>query len=240
MQGESLSFIRSFTATFSNKAFVICVLSVLLVEIGKTIFQATIPFYSQYVMFTDLGTTIIMGVIFVSSIVFSPLLALLCGKIGVRNTYILTVCSFAAAGLGYLLAPGMTTAVIVSVPAGFGLGGIMMMPNLLYSQIIDDDQVRTGVRRDGTFFGMNALVMRLGLSGQGFIISWVFSRTGYVAGAEQQTAEAVFGIRALLGLVPLICAVVAILILLFYPIDAARLAEVQQKVRVMNLETEEN
>ena len=238
-QGGSLSFVQSFIATFTNKAFVVCVLSVLMVELGKTVFQATVPFYSHYVLMTDFGTTIIMGIIFGSSIVFAPLVAMVCGKLGVRNTYILTTLVFSVASLGYFFAQNMVVACIASGIAGFGLSGLLMMPNMLYAQIIDDDQVRTGVRRDGTFFGMNALVMRLGLAAQGIIMSSIFSATGYVADADIQTSQAVFGIRSLLGIVPLAGAILAVLILLFYPINNARLREVQEKVRIMNQELED-
>ncbi len=233
----SLSVKENFIETFKNKAFVICVTSVLLVEIGKAICTASIAFYSKYAIRHDLGVMIIMGTMFASSMIFAPLVSAMCKRLGAKNTYILSTAIFALAALGYLFAPNIIVAVIVSVAAGIGVSGVMIMPNMLFAEIIDDDHVRTGVRREGSFYGMNALVMRLSIVIQGLLTAFIWKQTGYVEGAATQTASAVFGIRSLMGLVPLVFAIIAILVLFFYPIDKKRLAEVQQKVKEMQADS---
>lgn len=243
-QKESLSLWQSFKVTFTNKAFIICVLSVLFIEVGKAICLANISFYSKYVMNSESGIMLIMGTVYVASIVSAFIISYLCGKIGVRNTYIVSAGVFAVGALGFFLAPSVLTAMIVGALAGFGLAGVMIVPNMLYAEIIDDDQVRTGVRRDGTYFGMNALVMRLSIVIQGLVTTWVFNATGYLSEPEMellgavQPESAVFGIRALMGLVPLAFAILAVIILFFYPIDKERLAYVKEKMVEMNPQTE--
>lgn len=232
--GGSLSLWKSFAATFTNKAFVICVLAVLLVEIGNVVATSAIAFYSQYVMKDDHGVMIILGAMFLSSIAFAPLVGWVCGKVGVKRTYILSAAIFGVGCLGYVFAPGIVTAAIVSACVGAGVGGIMIMPNMLYAEIIDEDQVKTGVRREGAFFGMNALVMRLSVVAQGFISGAILSNSGYVAKAVEQVPSAVLGLRLMVGAVPLVFSALAILVLLFYPIDRARLAGIQEIVRGMN------
>lgn len=217
MDAGALPVLESFKATFTNKSFLICVTSVLLVEIGKVICTSTIAFYSEYVMHNDLGVTIIMGALFISSMIFAPLVSKVCDRYGARNTYIITTAVFATAGLGFLIAPNIIVAAVIAAIAGIGVSGIMIMPNLLYAEIIDEDQKRTGVRREGAFFGMNALVMRLSVVVQGFMASLVLDNCGYVAQAESQTAEAVMGIRILMGLIPLAFVILAVVVLLFYP-----------------------
>lgn len=230
----SLGFFESFKATFTNKAFLICVASVLLVEVGKVFCTATMPFYSNYVMHSDLGVTIIMGVMFVSSMVFAPLVSLLCNKVGAKNTYIVTTLVFALACAGYLFAPNIIVAAALSAVVGFGVSGIMIMPNMLFAEIIDEDQVITGVRREGAFYGMNALVMRLSVIIHGFLSVLVLDNTGYNSSLAAQPDSAVWGIRLLMGGLPMVFIVLAIVVLFFYPINKQRLAEVQQKVREMN------
>jgi len=219
MEAGALSAVESFKATFTNKAFLICVTSVLLVEIGKVICTSTIAFYSEYVMHNDLGVTIIMGALFISSMIFAPLVSWMCKRWGVKNTYIITTAIFATAGLGFLIAPNIIVAAVVAAVAGIGVGGIMIMPNMLYAEIIDDDQKRTGVRREGAFFGMNALVMRLSVVVQGFMSALVLDGFGYDSSAATQTAEAVKGIRVLMGLIPLVFVILAVIVLLFYPLN---------------------
>lgn len=229
MDAGSLGFWESFRATFTNKAFLICVTSVLLVETGQVICTSAIAFYSEYVMKNDLGVTIIMGSLFISSMVFAPLVSWMCSRWGTKITYIVTTAIFALGGLGFLIAPNIIVAAIVAAVAGIGVSGIMIMPNMLYAEIIDDDQLRTGVRREGAFYGMNALVMRLSVVAQGFISALVLDKSGYVAQAAQQSESAVWGIRILMGLVPLIFIALAAVVLIFYPIDKKRLSEIRAK-----------
>lgn len=240
-QKESLSLWQSFKVTFTNKAFIVCVLSVLFIEVGKTICLANIAFYGKYVMNSESGIMLIMGTVYVSSILFAALIAKFCTTLGTRNTYILSASVFAVSALGFFLAPSLVTAIIAGFCAGFGLSGVMIVPNMLYAEIIDDDQVRTGVRRDGTYFGMNALVMRLSIVIQGLVTTWIFNSTGYLSepemellGVTAQPESAVFGIRALMGLAPLAFAILAVIILFFYPIDKERREFVQQKMIEMN------
>ncbi len=232
----ALNLWQSIAATFTNKSFLVCVVSVLLVEIGKVIFQSTMPFYSEYVIKSPLGVTLIMGAVFGSVILFAPLVAFLSNRFGNRNSYIFATIVFSLAAMGFFFAPNIIVAVIVAVIAGFGVAGVMILPNMLYAEIIDEDQIRTGTRRDGTFFGMNALVMRLSVVIQGFVTTAVFTRTGYVAKQVEQTASAVQGIRFLIGLVPLFFAVLAVIVLFFYPINKERLQEIHQKMLEMNPE----
>ena len=44
--------------------------------------------------------------------------------------------------------------------AGFGLSGPQTLTNLLFAQVADEDELRSGVRREGAFFGVNALITK--------------------------------------------------------------------------------
>ena len=44
--------------------------------------------------------------------------------------------------------------------AGFGLAGPQTLTNVLFAQVADEDELRTGVRREGAFFGVNALLTK--------------------------------------------------------------------------------
>ena len=44
---------------------------------------------------------------------------------------------------------------------GIGLSGSLYLKDLIVSDIIDEDEVTTGVRREGAFYGVNAFIMRL-------------------------------------------------------------------------------
>ena len=78
--------------------------------------------------------------------------------------------------------------------------------------------------------------MRLSIVMQGLITTFVWAKSGYVEGSETQIASAVTGIRVLMGVVPFVFALLAAGVLVFYPLTKSRLAEIQEKVRLMNEE----
>ena len=119
--------------------------------------------------------------------------------------------------------------------AGFGLSGPQTLTNILFAQVADEDELRTGVRREGAFFGVNALVTKPAQSVAQSLIPWVLLITGFVtreSNAGQiflnQPEMAIFGIRVLTGLIPGVAMLVGALILQLYPLRGARLAKMQK------------
>jgi Na+/melibiose symporter-like transporter len=70
--------------------------------------------------------------------------------------------------------------------------------------VIDDDASRHGYRREGIFFGMSWGIVKLAFSVQGLLFATVMSAAGYVAGSDVQSASAVWGIRFLIGITPIL------------------------------------
>lgn len=234
MEEEPLGLIESFKQTFSSKAFIICVTSVLLLETGKILITSSMPFYTGYVLGNDLGVTIIMGAMFISSMIFTPLIVKLAGKIGPKKTYQLSIALYCLGTLGFFVAPNILVVAIISLFLGFAVSGSMIMPNVLYGQIIDEDQIRTGKRREGTYYGINALIMRISIVIQGFVSAFILDSTGYIANATSQTSEALLGFRFLMGLAPCVCFILAFITIKFYPFFGEKLRELREKSAKLN------
>ena len=107
-----------------------------------------------------------------------------------------------------------------------------MLTNPLIADITDEDEVLNGARREGMFFGMNGLVIRLAFVIQGILTAVVFTLTGYVnpsAGVlyPAQPDAALFGMRLLTGGVPAVALVLAFLLLGGYTLHGSRAAAVR-------------
>ncbi len=79
-----------------------------------------------------------------------------------------------------------------------------MLTNPLLADITDEDEVQTGARREGVFFGMNGMVIRFAFVIQGILTAIIFTVTGYVAPSEGvlypvQPDAAIFGMRLMTG-----------------------------------------
>ena len=67
--------------------------------------------------------------------------------------------------------------------------------------VIEDDEMRSGLRREGAYYGVIVLIQK---SGTAFILAlsqWILHWTGYGPGG-QQPASALLAIRMLVGAVP--------------------------------------
>jgi GPH family glycoside/pentoside/hexuronide:cation symporter len=89
---------------------------------------------------------------------------------------------------------------------------------------VEVDQARTGIRREGALFGAWGFCRKLGMTAGAFLVSLALAGFGFVQGAgpDAQSAEALFGIRAIYTGVPLGLWLAAIAFLMRYDLTEAR------------------
>ena len=147
------------------------------------------------------------------------------------------------AGVGLILLTFAPAALILPclALAGFGLAGPQTITNLLFAQVVDEDELRSGVRREGSFFGINALITKpaqsVALALQPFILQLGGFVTRESNGGQiylDQPPAALFGIRALIGLIPGVAMIVAAILLMWYPLRGRTLQKMQADVLALH------
>lgn len=139
-------------------------------------------------------------------------------RLGYRRTWILASFVFVPGFLAVMLASNFYTGLIGTLLIAPGLAGSMIMPFPVISEVIDDDSARHGYRREGIFFGMSGGIVKLAFSAQGVLFALIMSGAGYQAGSDVQTASAVWGIRFLIGVTPLIASLIIAYCMYKYPL----------------------
>jgi len=131
------------------------------------------------------------------------------------------------------------------VIAGMGLSGQQTVTYNILAYVIDDDEVRTGNRREGAFYGANALLTKPAQSLALFLTAFILEQSGFITRAMNQgqiflnqPESALFGIRAIVGLIPGLAMLVSAVILVFFPLKGERLARLKEKILVMHAEKE--
>ncbi len=151
----------------------------------------------------------------------------------------------------------------------FGVLGILLNTNLLilggfiwmtffsgYSVFLttlqtlsmDEDELKTGSRRETTFLGINALFTKPADSIGPIIVTWILVGTNYVNNGEveDQPLSAINGIRVILLLLPLIFILIGAVFMYFYPLHGEKMKQLridldklhQQKIeKVSNLQS---
>ncbi len=143
-------------------------------------------------------------------------------RLGYRKTWILASFVFIPAFLLLTFARDFYTGFLGTILVAPGLAGSMIMPFPVISEVIDDDAARHGYRREGVFFGMSGGIVKLAFSAQGVLFAAVMSAAGYIAGSDVQPASAVWGIRFLIGITPIIACLIIAYCMYRYPLGRTR------------------
>lgn len=196
---------------------------------------ATLPFWRKYAL-GILGPTEVFGITLspgdaeaillgLPILLTAPSLLLwrpIVPRLGYRRTWILASFAFIPGLLIMAFARNFYMGLLGTILASPGLAGSMIMPFPVLSEIVDDDATRHGYRREGIFFGMNAGIIKLAFSAQGVLFASIMSAAGYIAGSDFQPASAVWGIRFLIGITPIIACLIIAYCMYKYPLGRVR------------------
>ncbi|MEA5452458.1 MFS transporter [Leptolyngbya sp. CCNP1308] len=122
-----------------------------------------------------------------------------------KRTVFLMGAPLAAIALGGLatVQPGQVAWMYtLGVIAGMGVATLYVVPFAMLPDVIDLDELNTGLRREGLYFSALVFLQKLGLALALFISGQVLSWTGYLASAEAQPVAALNAIRLLIGPLP--------------------------------------
>ena len=104
-------------------------------------------------------------------------------------------------------------------------------------------ELRSGVRREGAFFGVNALLTKPAQSVALALIPFILEATHFVTREANQgqiflnqPASALFGIRVLVGLIPGVAMLLGALILTAFPLRGAYLQRVKEEMLALHAE----
>jgi glycoside/pentoside/hexuronide:cation symporter, GPH family len=221
--------------TFTSKSFLFLVSANFMSILMSSLVVGMLFYLADYVLQTN--TMIVLIAVFVPLIIGVPITAPLRRRFGVVGAQQLLL---VIAGVGLILitvVPSSPLILLCLVAAGFGLSGPQTLTNVLFAQVSDEDELRSGVRREGAFFGVNALVTKPAQSVSLALIPFVLAATHFVTREANngeiflnQPPEALFGIKVLMGLIPGIAMLIGAVLLHWYPLRGQYLKQVQDKV----------
>lgn len=217
--------------TFTSKSFLILVSQNFMSILMQSLILGMMFYLADYVL--QMPTIVILLCVFIPLIVGVPVTSILRKRFGVAGAQqlLLTI-----AGLGLMAIAFVPNPLILLclVAAGFGLSGPQTLTNVLFAQVADEDELRSGVRREGAFFGVNALITKPAQSVALALIPIVLEATNFVTREANngqiflnQPVSALFGIKALMGLIPGLALLLGALLLRWYPLRGEYLEKVK-------------
>lgn len=214
-------FFSTYLGVFKNIPYIIVLITFALHLMALNFLQGILVYYTKYVYKNEGLTTPSMILLLVVAMACIPVSVWVSKKIGKKRTYQIAFAVLSAAcalifALGHLLGPSFFLGMMVFAGVGIGFGYVA--PWAMVPDTIEYDAHRTGERKEGAFYGMWTFTSKVGQSLSIFISGLILSAGGYVAEAVQ-SPKAIFAIRLIIGPLPLLVFVGALVLIQFYPLD---------------------
>lgn len=227
-------FLKSMKVTLANKEFVKFVASNTLIWYIFGMLPTIFPLYSVHVIGiaeNSLLSGIALMLAFLACIPFFQLHRVIGRRIGHRNALILTCIVWAGTLLPYMfLSTGMVEGLmIVTALQGFGLSGGLYHVDIIHGDIIDKDELDTGARRAGSYYGVNAFIHRVSIILTISSIALVFNGTGWseYVPVTSDMGLVILGLKMLMFVFPAIALAGAVALLAWYRIHGKVLVDMR-------------
>jgi GPH family glycoside/pentoside/hexuronide:cation symporter len=134
--------------------------------------------------------------------------------------------------------------VLFAVPslAAVGYAVAEMMPWAMLGDVIDEDELATGERREGMYVGFFTFLRKIGGATAVLIMGLVLELSGFVGGLArgEQTELALLSIRTMTSLVPMAVLLLAIATAIRYPLTREAHARIANTLRLQRLEDQKS
>lgn len=219
-------------ATFRNHSFVAYMGMQVMLQFAFLLIMAAIPFYAKYVLNASEEIT---SVLLAATLVVAGALLLVWGRIatrlGARTTMLAAMGAFGVAMIPLLFVDSVIGTLLTTAAAGIGLSGVLILPDIMLSDVIDEDSLKTGERREGMYYGIQGLLIRAAIVLQALVLNSLLSAGGYDPNlsVQAQPPALAFGLRLAVSIVPLIALALGMVAVLLYPLHGKRLQEIRER-----------
>jgi GPH family glycoside/pentoside/hexuronide:cation symporter len=222
-----------YLVALKNRAFLFLLGSWVAHTVGITILAGTMLYYFQYIFHAEDKSSVALLALLVTAMVFIPMWVWLSKRFGKRPCSIAGMLVIVATLIPlYFFGPslGLPLFMPLMVVAGVGMSTQYVFPYASIPDVVEYDYAETGVRKEGIYYGIWNLAVKVGQALAGALIGWILAIYGYSKGVPASD-DVIFGIRLLFGPVPMLIYLLGALSLYFYPISQAAYAELMQRIK---------
>lgn len=244
---ESFGFVDSLKETIKNKPFLVFETMNFAMQACQTVLFSGILYVFTFVMPLNLFPDVlyfvpIIGILVVVIYFFNKYI----NRIGIKHLFMYG-CAAGALGFGLLPFFGRSIAsqfipltLIMIWLASYLLSGTPLM-----ADVIDNDELLTGKRRETTYAGVNALITKPSIS----IANWLFLGILGIYGFIQsepgqpnpvQPASVGDGVVLAFSIIPVVCLVISIVAMKYYNLDGPEWAAKKRMIQETHIQKEKD
>ncbi len=225
-----LSFRKALRTTLVNRSFISVTFAQMLRFIATQTQATGTIFFIKYTLSLDsASSTLVLTIVFVvSGLMAYPWRRLIADRFEPRTSALLAYLVTGAGAASLWFVDSFFTTLLAAIAIGFGFAGLFLMDNLLIADVIDEDESRTGLRREAMYFGLSSMANPLASVVVSIAFGFFSTTYGYNPMLPVQPASVGLGFRLFISTVPIIACLGAFTVLLFYPLHGQRLRKVRQ------------
>jgi GPH family glycoside/pentoside/hexuronide:cation symporter len=232
MRVSQLPPLKAILTTFKNKPFVIMLVAFFISSFSFTLLTAMVPYFLIYQLEMLDSLPLVMMTMLLAIMLFLLPAKWLSDKINKGPAYAIGLLLASMAIISSFFLPKGPSSIIyvIAFIAGIGFSGQWVFPWSMVPDVVEYDQLMTGERREGVYYGMWAFLQKLtnalGVAMAGWSLSWFHYVPNIV-----QTDQALLGIRLFFALIPALALIISLPLLIWYPITRKSHAEVVEQLK---------
>ncbi|MHB1454982.1 MAG: MFS transporter [Saccharofermentanales bacterium] len=239
---EKVSFLKIFSSirlAMTNRNYRLIVIAYLLTNISTAIISSLgIHVFTYTFKLGNNGIGIIFGVLFSVSILSLPVWVKISKKIDKKAT-VITGIAFSLCGCLMLLiyviikdsiAGNVLALLPFSAVAGFGSGALISLPYSMIADTIDVDELKTGVRLEGVYYGTLTFFYKFSQAFTIFLIGILLDLIRFDASAAVQPEKTVLTLGFTITGVGFLVLTLAAFTYMKYDLTRKKIADVQEQI----------
>ncbi|MFT6796557.1 MAG: GPH family glycoside/pentoside/hexuronide:cation symporter [Maribacter sp.] len=168
-----------------------------------------------------------------------PIVAKMSKAMGKKKAFLISqaISIFGYLMLWFLFVPGKPYLFIFALPFfSFGIGSLFLLMMSMTADVIDLDELNTGLRREGTFGAIYWLMVKFGFAIAGGLSGVIMTFVGFDSGVTIQPEGAVDGLRLSFSGIPIVGTLIAMYVMRDYDVTEERAGEIRAALEKKKLE----
>lgn len=237
-----ISISESVATLKSNKPLAYLCASSFFYLIGLFAVGGSTAFYAQYV----LGNIGLVGVITLVNtgiaLIITPFIPKIIDTFGKKNVFQYCGLFTIVGGVGLFFAPANMFWLVIVTLAIKGIGASLINTVMfgLEADTVEYGEWKTGKRSEGATYALFSFTRKVTQSIGGAVGAWALAIGGYIAASAAnpspvQPESAIIAIKATIGLLPAVAALIAMLIFIKYPLNDKRFEQIRNETEARKL-----
>lgn len=229
-----MGFVEGLRIVFRNRAFLFVTTIYLLTWLCIQFVQANLLLYTRYWAKAEAQFPFLILSIQATAFIFLLVWAKISARVGKQRVYYYGAAIWIAVSIAiFFVQPGQVTLLFVlAIIAGAGVAIGYLVPWSMLPDVIELDELETGQRREGIYYGFFVFLQKLGISLGLALSNFALEFTGYITPTDAmpfpvQPDGVLLALRIFVSLAPAAILLSSIPIVMRYPITRTRFAEIR-------------